>query len=405
MVAPADEGLRASAFRARTGEAASGALTLRRSRGYAPAALSSPSGRDARSSPRAPSSRRPSASPVATGRSSRRIWAIWSPSRRCAPSMPTSSSTWGCSAPPPRWSPTTCIPATRRRAGPSSRTSSSSASHHHAHAAACLAEHGAWGPALAVVFDGTATAPTPRCGAARCCAATLTGYERVAHLEAVPLPGGEAAIRQPWRMAAVHLERAGRPVPYARWPEVRTSLRVNAPPSSGMGRLFDAVAALAGLRDEVSYEGQAAIELEELAGDVEAAPYPCRVADGVLHGSDLVAAVHDNPRPGAGAPRSPPPSTRAWRRPPRRPACRPRSRVRSSCREAPSRTAACAAPCAAGSRPRASRCSATAACRPTTAGSATDRRPSPPQRRGERSSGPGVFAAGVSGNARVGWRA
>src|SRR5580765_3130766 len=79
-----------------------------------------------------------------------------------------------------------------------------------------------------------------------------------------------AASREPWRVAAAYLEAAGRPVPFARWPLVRESLRVNAPLSSGAGRLFDAAAALLGLREQVSYEGQAAIELEHLADDTPA---------------------------------------------------------------------------------------------------------------------------------------
>ena len=117
--------------------------------------------------------------------------------------------------------------------------------HHHAHAAACLAEHGEPGRRSRSSSTARATAPTARSGAASCCAATWPRFERVAHLEPVPLPGGEAAIREPWRVAAVYLERAGRPVPFERWPLVRQSLQVNAPLSSGMGRLFDAVAAAA----------------------------------------------------------------------------------------------------------------------------------------------------------------
>jgi hydrogenase maturation protein HypF len=106
----------------------------------------------------------------------------------------------------------------------------------------------------------------------------------------VPLPGGEAAIRAPWRTAASYLEQAGRPVPWERWGEVRASLAVNAPLSSGMGRLFDAVAALLGVRDEVTYEGQAAIELEQLAGATAAPPYPWRFGEAAA----LVGAVHDD---------------------------------------------------------------------------------------------------------------
>ncbi len=162
--------------------------------------------------------------------------------------------------------------------------------HHHAHAAACLAEHGEEGPALALVFDGTGYGTDGTLWGGELLRCDLAEFERVAHLEPVPLPGGEAAIREPWRSAAVHLEAAGRPVPWERWSLVRESLKTNAPLSSGMGRLFDAVAALLRVRERVTYEGQAAIELEHLAGETRAEPYPWRFG----RGAELVAAVHDD---------------------------------------------------------------------------------------------------------------
>lgn len=170
--------------------------------------------------------------------------------------------------------------------------------HHHAHAAACLAEHGETGPALAVVFDGTGLGTDGTLWGGEILRCDLAAFERLAWLDPVPLPGGEAAIRQPWRTAAAYLEAAGLPVPFERWPTVRESLKVNAPLSSGMGRLFDAVAAVLGVREVASYEGQAAIELELLAGEVAAAPYPWRFGDGAA----LIRAVHDDllagrPRP------------------------------------------------------------------------------------------------------------
>jgi hydrogenase maturation protein HypF len=174
--------------------------------------------------------------------------------------------------------------------------------HHHAHAAACLAEHGEIGPALALVFDGTGYGTDGTLWGGELLRCDLEGFERLAHLEPLPLPGGEAAIREPWRMAAIHLDQLGRPVPFERWQLVRESLKANAPLTSGMGRLFDAVAALLGVRETVTYEGQAAIELELLAGDTPAEPYVCEAARGRIAGSDLVRAAHDDLE--AGRPRA-----------------------------------------------------------------------------------------------------
>jgi hydrogenase maturation protein HypF len=162
--------------------------------------------------------------------------------------------------------------------------------HHHAHAAACLAEHGETGPALAVIFDGTGFGTDGTLWGGEILRCDLARFERLAHLDPVPLPGGEAAIREPWRTAAIHLELADRPVPFERWPVVRQALAVNAPLSSGMGRLFDAAASVLGVRETVSYEGQAAIELEQLAGETPAQPYGWRFGNGPA----LVAWVHDD---------------------------------------------------------------------------------------------------------------
>jgi hydrogenase maturation protein HypF len=151
--------------------------------------------------------------------------------------------------------------------------------HHHAHAAACLAEHGEEGPALSLVFDGTGYGTDGTLWGGELLLCDLGSFNRLAHLEPVPLPGGEAAIREPWRIAAAHLERAGLPVHWEGWGQVRESLKLEPPRSSGMGRLFDAVAAILGVRDTVSYEGQAAVELEYLAGEVPAKPYPWRFGE------------------------------------------------------------------------------------------------------------------------------
>ena len=174
--------------------------------------------------------------------------------------------------------------------------------HHHAHAAACLAEHGEEGPALALVFDGTGYGTDGTLWGGELLRCDLESFERLAHLDPVPLPGGEAAIREPWRVAALHLERAGLAVPWPEWPLVRESLKLAPPLSSGMGRLFDAVAAVLGVRERVSYEGQAAIELEQLAGTAAAEPYPWRFGDS----TGLVATCRSELASGRPPTRSPP---------------------------------------------------------------------------------------------------
>ena len=143
--------------------------------------------------------------------------------------------------------------------------------HHHAHVASCLAEHGrspADGPVLGVAFDGTGWAPTARSGAGSC-SGRPRGFERVGHLACVPLPGGAAAVREPWRMVVAYLpdapgSRSGSGTRRA-WDAVASMVRrgTGSPATSSVGRLFDAVAALLGVRDTVTYEGQAAIELEQ----------------------------------------------------------------------------------------------------------------------------------------------
>jgi hydrogenase maturation protein HypF len=151
--------------------------------------------------------------------------------------------------------------------------------HHHAHAASCLAEHGLTGPALALVFDGTGFGTDGTLWGGELLLADLSSAERLAHLDAVPLPGGEAAIREPWRLAALHLERGGLAVPWPAWELVRESLKLAPVLTSGVGRLFDAVAALLGLCERTTYDGQAALRLEEAAGTRPARPYRWRFGD------------------------------------------------------------------------------------------------------------------------------
>jgi hydrogenase maturation protein HypF len=151
--------------------------------------------------------------------------------------------------------------------------------HHHAHLAACLAEHGlAETTALGAIFDGTGYGDDGTVWGGELLVGGLTDVERVAWLRPVAMPGGTAAIRQPWRMAWSWLAEAfGAPQPLpdwlagavdpTRWQAMSSvaAARAVSPLTSSMGRLFDAVGALCGLRQEVTYEGQAAIELEAAA--------------------------------------------------------------------------------------------------------------------------------------------
>jgi len=172
--------------------------------------------------------------------------------------------------------------------------------HHHAHIASCLADNGESGPVLGVAFDGTGYGSDGTLWGGEFLLADLTEFQRMAHLVPVPLPGGAAAIRQPWRMAAAYL---GSEAPQdliqrnaQHWDAVlaMASRRVNAPLTSSAGRLFDAVAAILGIRDSINYEGQAAVELEQRADLSELGTYFASVSEGptlALHGVDLVRAV------------------------------------------------------------------------------------------------------------------
>ncbi len=153
--------------------------------------------------------------------------------------------------------------------------------HHHAHIASCMAENYLDGPVIGIALDGAGYGTDGRIWGGEVLVAGYASFTRAAHLEYVPMPGGEAAIREPWRMAVSHLARALGPdfrqaVP-ALVEEIGTAKidvvarmmerGVNAPLTSSCGRLFDAVASILGVRQRISYEGQAAIELEMVADD------------------------------------------------------------------------------------------------------------------------------------------
>lgn len=159
--------------------------------------------------------------------------------------------------------------------------------HHHAHVASVMAENGVGGsrPVIGFSFDGTGYGSDGAIWGGEVLVANYWGFRRAAHLKYFPLPGGDAAIRRPYRTALAALWAAGvaweeelSPVAVSTAEErgiIRRQLEtgLNTVPTSSMGRLFDAVAALAGVRQVVTYEAQAAIEFEALMDNAETTAY------------------------------------------------------------------------------------------------------------------------------------
>jgi hydrogenase maturation protein HypF len=151
--------------------------------------------------------------------------------------------------------------------------------HHHAHIASCLADNGIDTRVIGVSWDGTGYGTDGHVWGGEFLLADLDGFERAGSFQEVPMPGGEAAIREPWRMAAVFLQAAYgeameeldlafvRRLDRTAWHLLSRAAKggLNAPSTSSAGRLFDAVASFLGLRDRVDFEAQAAMELEALA--------------------------------------------------------------------------------------------------------------------------------------------
>jgi hydrogenase maturation protein HypF len=163
--------------------------------------------------------------------------------------------------------------------------------HHHAHLASCLAEYNETEPALGVIFDGTGYGTNGEMWGGEILLGDLNSVKRVAHLWPVRLPGGEAAVREPWRMACSWLSElaagdspvlpytiashSATPISPRAWHRVVKLVRsgVASPYTTSMGRLLDAISALCGVCLRISYEGQAAIEFENIANPSEYGRY------------------------------------------------------------------------------------------------------------------------------------
>lgn len=176
--------------------------------------------------------------------------------------------------------------------------------HHHAHIAALMAEHGYTGesPVIGVAFDGTGYGDDGVIWGGEFLLADYDAYQRLAHLKEFPLPGGDAAVREPWRIALALLAQAGLP-----WDEGLASveaasaeargvmrrqleIELNAPSTTSMGRLFDGVAALAGVRQAINYEAQAAIEFEARMDPAEHGAYAFDIEGSSI---DMTPMIHE----------------------------------------------------------------------------------------------------------------
>jgi len=189
--------------------------------------------------------------------------------------------------------------------------------HHHAHIAACMAEHGLSGerPVIGVSFDGTGYGEDGAIWGGEFLLADYRQYERPYHLTYIPMLGGEAAVRQPWRLALAWLTQADldweediAPIETA-GSEAREMLkrmfeiRINTPLTSSMGRLFDAVSSLANVRQEINYEAQAAIELEALVDPDEEGVYPFALVDENIDPVPVIREIVDDLRAGVSVPK------------------------------------------------------------------------------------------------------
>jgi hydrogenase maturation protein HypF len=177
--------------------------------------------------------------------------------------------------------------------------------HHHAHLASCLADNGYFekAPVIGIIFDGTGYGTDGNIWGGECLVGNAISYDRAYHLDYMPLPGGDHAVVNPSRIAIAYLIQNGINLDPALAPIQATEVaeieilqkqilsHLNTPLTAGMGRLFDAVASLIGLRQFISYEAQAAIELEQIIEAGSQGMYPFQISENVIKIDTLLDAI------------------------------------------------------------------------------------------------------------------
>lgn len=172
--------------------------------------------------------------------------------------------------------------------------------HHHAHAVACMAENHLDGEVIAITLDGTGVGTDGHIWGGEILVSTLSSFKRAAHLSNIGMPGGDAAVLEPWRMAASLLYHTfGRgmlnlDIPYIRRTDTQKldviiqmlEKKLNTPQTSSCGRVFDAISSLLGIRHHISHESQAAMELEAVAESGKSPGYEVDLVD--MPGSDML---------------------------------------------------------------------------------------------------------------------
>jgi len=165
--------------------------------------------------------------------------------------------------------------------------------HHYAHALSCIAEHNLEGSFIAIILDGTGYGEDGAIWGCEFMKVTPETYERLGHLRYISLPGGEKCISEPWRTAAVYLERVfgndfeeldipfTNNIDWSVWEFIKEAVNAgfNTFECSSAGRLFDAVSAILGIRYKINYEGQAAVELEQMLEEIDNDIYPFSIVE------------------------------------------------------------------------------------------------------------------------------